>query len=84
MQEKITLGHKKRKDLCLRFWIFSLKILRDLLFIALTSSIFDVEKFSYFLKQVRILPEIDWYRYQDANNAAPTGAVRHWINTYPF
>ena len=47
-------------------------------------SIFDVEKISYFFKQVRILPEIDWYHYQDANNAAPTGVVRHWINTYPF
>ena len=28
-------------------------------------SIFDVEKISYFFKQVRILPEIDWYHYQD-------------------
>ena len=31
-------------------------------------------------KQVRILPEIDWYHYKNAN-AAPTGIVRPQIKT---
>ena len=37
----------------------------------------------FFLKQVRILPEIYWYNYQSAN-PAPTAIVWHRIKTDPF
>ena len=45
---------------------------------ALTRSFFDLEKCSFFLKWVRILPEIDWYHYQGASSA-PTCIV--WDQT---
>ena len=44
---------------------------------------FWARKMFFFLKQVRISPEIDWYHYQSAN-AAPTAIVRHRIMTDPF
>ena len=49
---------------------------------ALTRSIFELEKCSFFFKWVRILPEIDWYHYQ-APSPAPTGIVRlqTWTKT---
>ena len=42
---------------------------------ALTQSIFELEKCSFF-RWVRILPEIDWYHYQSAS-LAPTCLVQH-------
>ena len=42
---------------------------------------FELEK--RFFKQVRILPEIDWYHYQSAN-AAPMAKVRDRIKTDLF
>ena len=48
----------------------------------LTLSIFEQEK-RYFSIWVRIVPENDWYHYQDAN-AAPTGIARHLIYTDLF
>ena len=44
---------------------------------------FWARKTFFFLKQVRISPEIDWYHYQSAN-AAPTSIVRHRIKTDQF
>ena len=44
---------------------------------------FWARKMFFFFKQVRISPEIDWYHYQSAN-AAPTGIVRHRIETDKF
>ena len=40
-------------------------------------------RMSFFFKQVRISPEIDWYHYQSAS-AAPNGIVRHRIKTDQF
>ena len=59
--------------------------MRDFLWNTPTLSIFELEKCSFFFKQVRISPEIDWYHYQNAN-AAPTGIVRlrHRIKTGQF
>ena len=54
---------------------------RDFFSNALTLSIFELEK--RFFKQVRILPEIDWYHYQSAN-AAPMAKVRDRIKTDLF
>ena len=47
---------------------------------ALTWSIFELEKCSFFFKWVRISPEIDWYHYQGAS-PAPTCIVRHQTMT---
>ena len=46
---------------------------------ALTLSIFELEKCSFF-KWVRISPEIDWYHYQGAS-PAPTCIVKHLTMT---
>ena len=62
---------------------FSLGNLRGFRQHALTLPIFELEKGSFFFKQVRILPEIDGHHYQSAN-VAPTAKVRHWIVTEPY
>ena len=46
----------------------------------LTSSVVELEKCSFFLKWVRISPEIDWCHYQGAS-PAPTCIVRHQTMT---
>ena len=47
---------------------------RDFLSNALTLSIFELDNFSFFFRQVRISLEIDWYHFQSAN-AAPHSAA---------
>ena len=63
---------------------FQYKTFRDFLClqIALTQSIFELEKCSFF-KQFRMLPEIDGYHHK-CTNASPMGVVRHLINTHSF
>ena len=77
----IILAPKKFRRLTFCIWeIFYAKFQRSFLS-ALTLSIFELEK--RFFKQVRILPEIDWYHYQSAN-AAPMAKVRDRIKTDLF
>ena len=52
---------KKIQSFMFRFLEIFFEILRYLLQIILTLSIFELEKFSFI--QVRILPEIDWYHF---------------------